>query len=122
MPPDNIITFVIMVLLMFAFVVAGNILLIHLLINKAIKCYIKPLLESKGCIYVNYKCPGLFSHGDFKYFNTGFTTMSGSGKNRFTIYAYIFYTDKIENTSKRSTAKIDIAGLSVKNIEYSSDI
>jgi hypothetical protein len=110
-----------LVVLIFPVIIGLNILIYRLVVNKALKKYIKPMLVEKGLIFIEYKWPGLLSNGDFKPDDISFTIVNTNGNISNSKYAYIFY--KKASEIKKITVRIDTMFLFIINkVAYSSDI
>lgn len=109
-------TVIVIGVLLFPLIILLNVLLFHLLIRSAVKRIVKPALANEYLTYVDYKWVGFWGCGDFKHGTMDFALFK-TGVNTLLIYSYIYYKDAEE--IKRITIKINVAGLSVDNVEYS---
>jgi len=112
----------ILALLTVALIIACNIIVFHLTIKRAIKKFVNTELASKDMVFIDYKWPGFFSRGDFKDGALAFNALFKTGLNTTSIYSYIYYRDLKSGLSNRVTIKIDVIGISIENVVYSSDI
>jgi len=111
-----------LVLFTFVLIIAGNVIVFHILIKQAIKDFVNPVLASKNMIFVNYKWPGFFSKGDFKDGDAALNALFNTGLNRTSIYSYIYYKDLKIGIIKSITIKIYRVSSSIESVVYSSDI
>ena len=111
-----------LVLFAFILIIAGNVIVFHILIKRAIKDFVNPALSSKNMVFINYKWPGFFSKGDFKDGDIALNALSNTGLNRTSIYSYIYYKDLKGGLIKSVTIKIYRVSSSIENVVYSSDI
>ena len=95
-------------------------LIYHVIVKKAIRKYIKPKLNEKGLIFVDYKWPGLFSIGDFKENTWTIPVMNKNGNTFNSTYANIYYKEL--NETKKITVRIDTIFFLFQKVTYSSDL
>ncbi|MEP6613307.1 MAG: hypothetical protein ABJA76_15510 [Mucilaginibacter sp.] len=110
------------VVLAFISVIALNIGIHYLLIKRAIRKYVKPTLNQKGLVYVNYRAINLFESGDFKGNDRRTFTpiVSTNGSPSIDIFFYVFY--KFGDLPKRITVKVETTLLVIRNVKYSSEL
>ena len=110
------------VVLMFILVIALNVGIHFLLIKRAIRKYVKPTLNQKGLVYINYNAINLFGSGDFKGEDKRTFTpiVSTNGAPSIDIFFYVFY--KSGDLLKRITVKVETTLLFIRNVKYSSEL
>jgi hypothetical protein len=110
------------VVLILTLVIALNIGIHYLLIKRAIRKYVKPTLNQKGLVYINYRAINIFASGDFegKDRRTFIPVVSTGGSPSIDIFFYIFY--KSGDLPKRITVKIETTLLFIRNVKYSSEL
>ena len=96
-------------------VILLNVILFYVLIKIAIKRFVKPELERKQLLFVDYKWVGFWGCGDYKNESIEFALFK-TGLNTISIYSYIYYKDS--DCPKRTTIKIYITGFNIDRVEY----
>ncbi|WP_295792531.1 hypothetical protein [Mucilaginibacter sp.] len=111
-----------LVVLMFILIIALNIGILYLLIKRAIRKYVKPTLNQKGLVYVNYRAINLFGSGDFKGEDKRTFTpiVSTGGSPSIDIFFYVFY--KSGDLTKRVTVKVETTLLFIRKVKYSREL
>lgn len=100
-------------------VILLNVLLHNLFINRAVRKYVIPKLNSQGCKFIGRKWAGFFSRGDFSNDKIGWIPGLTQGYPLISTYVYIFYED--QSVEKRMTIRIDVFMLSIKRVSFSTD-
>jgi len=111
---------ILIVVLFFSFFVLLFVLTYINTMEQALRKYIKPALEEKGLLYIDYKWPGLFSDGDFNETDFTITVMNNYGSASYSHYAYIYY--KVGGETKKTTVRIDTTFWVIKKVTYSSEL
>ena len=109
-----------LLILFFPLLISLNVLIYVSIVKKALRKYIKPILEEKNLSYVEYKWPGLFSDGDFNENDFIISIVNSYGSTSNSYYAYIYY--RTGNETKKTTVKIDTRFWVIKKVTYSSEL
>ncbi len=107
-----------LLILIFPLIIFLNIFFYRIMVGNALRRFIKPNLNAKGLVFVEYKWPGLLSSGNFKDDTPELRIASKNGRSTNSIYAYIYYSDL--RYTKKITVRINTKFLTINNVDYSS--
>jgi len=111
---------IILIIILFSTIILLNFLLFKFIVNKAIKKYIKPKLDSAGLIFTSYNWLGFFNRGDFK--NDKFVLLPSlkGGYPVIATYIDVFYSKGA--IQKKLTVRIDTFFIIIIRVIYSSEL
>lgn len=110
---------IIIMILFFPTLILLNFCIYKYVINKAIRKYIKPKLQSFGFTFLDYKWLGFFNHGNFNNDKLVLLPSLKSGYPVIATYVDVFYNEV--SNSKRVTVRIDTFFIVILRVSYSSE-
>ena len=110
---------VLLMIFLFPTIILLNFCIYKYVVNKAIRKFIKPKLQSLGLTFSDYKWLGLFNHGNFK--NDRFVLIPSlkSGYPVIATYIDVFYDEG--SNQKKVTVKIDAFFVFIVRVWYSTE-
>jgi len=110
---------IILIIILFSTIILVNVYAFKYIVNKAIRKFIKPKLQSAALTLTNYKWLGLFNHGDFK--DDKFILFPGlkGGYPVISTYINIYYDEAL--IEKKATVRIDTFFVFIVSVLYSTE-